>query len=160
MTGLMGITYNKGISKVLILDNSITAMTGHQQNPSTGYTLKGEAAPQISIEGICLALGIKEETIKTFDPCDIVAAEQSLKEEMAKPSPCVMIARRPCAMLKYVKKDKKYGVRDCRGCKACISAGCPAIKFENKKAEIDPSVCAGCGVCEKLCKFDSIGEVK
>ena len=161
ITGLIDITYNKGISKVLILDNSITAMTGHQHNPSTGYTLKGEAAPKISLEKICAASGIKEENIKIFDPCDIAEAEKILKEELAKEEPCVMIARRPCVLLKYVKKDKKYAVReDCRGCRACMSAGCPAIGFERKKAEIDQSLCTGCGLCEKLCKFDSIGEVK
>ena len=160
ITGLIGITYNKGISKVLILDNSITAMTGRQHNPSTGYTLKGEAAPAVSLEGICAASGIKEENIKIFDPCDIFAAEKILKEELAKDEPCVLIARRPCVLLGRGKKDKKREVRDCRGCRACISAGCPAIRFENKKAEIDPSLCAGCGVCEKLCKFKSISEVE
>ncbi|MCL1792952.1 MAG: indolepyruvate ferredoxin oxidoreductase subunit alpha [Oscillospiraceae bacterium] len=156
--GLLDITYNKGISKVLILDNSITAMTGHQQNPNSGYTLKGEAAPEISIEKICAASGVKEENIKLFDPCDIASAEKILKEELAKDEACVLIARRPCALLKYVKKEKKYEAHDCRGCKACISAGSPAIKFEDKKAEIDPSICAGCGICEKLCKFDCIKE--
>ncbi|MCL2813937.1 MAG: indolepyruvate ferredoxin oxidoreductase subunit alpha [Oscillospiraceae bacterium] len=159
ITGLIDITYNKGISKVLILDNSITAMTGRQNNPSTGYTLKGEAAPAISIEGICAASGIKEENIKIFDPCDIFAAEKILKGELAKDEPCVLIARRPCLLSGRGKKDKKYEVRECGGCRACISSGCPAIKFENKKAEIDQSLCAGCGVCAKLCKFKSISEV-
>ena len=157
ITGLIDITYNKGISKVLILDNSITGMTGHQNNPTTGYTLKGETTNMISLEAICKAAGIKEENIRAFDPCDIAEAEKVLKEELAKENePSVMIARRPCVLLKYVKKDKKYEIKDCKGCKACMVVGCPAIKFENKKAEIDPSLCTGCGLCEKLCKFGAI----
>jgi indolepyruvate ferredoxin oxidoreductase alpha subunit len=160
ITGLIDITYNKGISKVLILDNSTTGMTGHQDHPGTGHTLKGEATPIVSIEAICRAAGIKESNIKVFDPCDIAEAEKILKEELSKDEPSVMIARRPCAMLKHVKKDKKYAVKDCKGCKACMAVGCPAIRFENKAADIDPSLCAGCGLCRQLCKFDLIEEVK
>ena len=160
ITGLIDITYNKGISNVLILDNSITGMTGHQENPSTGRTLKGEPTPIISLEEICKASGIKENNIKVVDPCDIEQAERVLKEELAKEEPSVIIARRPCVLLKHVKKDKKYTVKDdCKGCRACMSVGCPAIKFENKKAEIEPTSCTGCGLCGKLCKFGSIGEV-
>lgn len=159
ITGLINITYNKGFSKVLILDNSITGMTGHQQNPSTGYTLKNEPTEIISIEKICKAAGIKESNIKVVDPCDIAEAEKVLKEELAKSEPSVIIARRPCVLLKHVKKDKKYIVKDCKSCKVCMSVGCPAIKFENRKAEIDLSLCTGCGLCEKMCKFGAIGEV-
>jgi len=159
ITGLIDITYNKGISKVLILDNSITAMTGQQQNPSTGYTLKGEAACKISIEAICAASGIKEENIRIFDPCDIAEAEKTLKEELAKDEPSAMIARRPCVLLKGAKSGKKYATSECRGCKACMAIGCPAIAFGDKKAEIDGSLCTGCGLCEKLCRFKSISEV-
>jgi len=160
ITGLIDITYNKGISKILVLDNSTTGMTGHQDHPGTGQTLKGEATPIVSIEEICKASGIKEENIKIFDPCDIAEAERILKEELAKDEPCVMIARRPCVLLKYVKKDKKYTIKehDCTGCKLCMAVGCPAIKFENKKAIIEPSSCTGCGLCEKLCKFGAICE--
>ena len=158
ITGLIDITYNKGISKVLILDNSITGMTGHQQNPSTGYTLKNEPTDIISIEEICKAAGIKEDNIKVFDPCDIEKAEKILKEELEKEEPCVLIARRPCVLLKYVKKDKKYMINNCKGCKLCLSVGCPAISFEDKKAKIDPSLCTGCGLCEKMCKFGAISE--
>jgi indolepyruvate ferredoxin oxidoreductase alpha subunit len=159
ITGLIDITYNKGISKVLILDNSITGMTGHQHNPTTGYTLKGETTEMISLEKICEASGIKKENIKIFDPCDIDAAEKILKEELAKDCPCVLIARRPCVLLKYVKKDKKYMIKDdCKGCKICMQIGCPGIAFEDKKAKIDASMCTGCGLCEKMCKFEAICE--
>ena len=160
ITGLIDITYNKGISKVLILDNSTTGMTGHQDHPGTGKTLKGEATPIVGIESICRAAGIKEGNIKIFDPCDIAESERILKEELAKDEPCVLIARRPCVMLKHVKKDRKYIIKDCKGCKACMGVGCPAIKFENKKAEIIPSSCAGCGLCAQLCKFKLIEEVQ
>jgi len=159
ITGLLDITYNQGISTVLILDNSITAMTGQQQNPSTGYTLKGEAVFGINIENICKASGIKENNLRIIAPCDIEESERVLKEELAKEEPSVIIARSPCVMLKHVKKDKKYIIKDdCKGCKVCMSVGCPAISFENKKASIDLSSCTGCGLCEKLCKFGSIIE--
>jgi len=163
ITGLIDITYNLGISKVLILDNSITGMTGQQENPSTGRTLKGEAVYGISIENICRGSGIKDENIRIFDPCDIAEAEKILKEEFAKDEPSVLIARRPCVLLKHVKKNKKYIINqeNCKGCKACMSIGCPAVSFENKKAGIDVSMCTGCGLCEKMCKFDAIkSEVK
>jgi indolepyruvate ferredoxin oxidoreductase alpha subunit len=159
ITGLIDITYNLGISKVLILDNSITGMTGQQENPSTGRTLKGEAVFGISIENICRGSGIKDSNIRIFDPCDIVEAEKILKEELAKEEPSVLIARRPCVLLKHVKKDKKYSVTNCKSCKACMSIGCPAISFENKKASIDTSMCTGCGLCEKMCKPGCIAEV-
>ena len=160
ITGLIDIAYNQGISKVLILDNSITGMTGHQHNPCTGYTLKGEAVYGIKLEDICKASGIKENNIRIIDPCDIENAEKVLKEELAKEEPSVIVARRPCVMLKQVKKDKKYIVKEnCKGCKVCMSVGCPSISFENKKASIDLSSCTGCGLCGKLCKFDAIGEM-
>lgn len=160
ITGLIDITYNKGISKVLILDNSTTGMTGHQNHPGTGVTLKGEISPSVSIEAVCKAAGIKESNITVFDPCNIAEAESVLTRELAKDEPCVMIARRPCVLLKSTKKDKKYMItKECKGCKLCVAVGCPAIRFENKKASIDQSVCTGCGLCEKLCKFGVIGEV-
>ena len=160
ITGLVNITYNKGISKVLILDNSITGMTGHQHNPTTGYTLKGEITSMISIESVCKASGIKEDNIKIFDPCDIKTAEKILKEELAKNEPCVLIARRPCVLLKHVKKDKKYTIKEniCIGCKICMQIGCPAVAFNNKKAAIDASMCTGCGLCEKMCKSGAVIE--
>ena len=160
ITGLIDITYNLGISKVLILDNGITGMTGQQENPSTGRTLKGEAVYGISIENICKGSGIKEGNIRVFDPCDMAESEKILKEELAKDEPSVLIARRPCVLLKYVKRDKKYIVKDCKGCKACMSIGCPAISFEDKKAAVDASMCTGCGLCEQMCKPGCIEAVK
>ena len=160
ITGLIDITYNKGISKVLILDNSITGMTGHQQNPSTGYTLKNEPTDIISIEAICKASGIKESNIRIIDPYNMDESERVLKEELAKSEPSVIIARRPCVLLKYVKKDKKYTITNCKSCRRCMTIGCPAISINVKSGEtsIDASLCTGCGLCAKMCKFNAINE--
>ena len=158
ITPLIDITYNKGISKVLILDNSITGMTGHQENPSTGRTLKGEAAPHIKIEDICRAAGVN--SVVVVDPYDMETTERVIKEELEKKEPSVIIARRPCVLLKYVKKDKKYGLNKdkCKGCKLCMAIGCPAVSFDNasKKADINSTLCTGCGLCDKMCKFEAI----
>ena len=158
ITGLIDIAYNKGNSKILILDNSITGMTGHQDNPSTGRTLKGEETVNISIEAICRASGIKNVVV--IDPYDIATCEKVIREELDKKEASVIIARRPCVLLKYVKKDKKYIINkdNCKGCKQCMAIGCPAVSFDTvrKKAAIDANLCAGCGLCEKLCKFNAI----
>jgi indolepyruvate ferredoxin oxidoreductase alpha subunit len=158
ITGLIDIVYNQGISKVLILDNSITGMTGHQQNPSTGYTLKGDAVDIIKLEDICRASGIKENNIKIIDPYDIDASDKVLKEELKKDEPSVIIARRPCVLLKYVKKDKKYMITDCKSCRRCMTIGCPAISInvKTKETSIDEAMCTGCGLCEQMCKFKAI----
>ena len=160
ITGIIDITYNKGISNILILDNSITGMTGHQQNPCTGYTLKGEAVYGIKIEDICRASGIKEGNIRIADPYNMEETERIIKEELAKDEPSVIIARRPCVLLKYVKQDKKYMVTDCKKCRRCLSIGCPAISLNAGKAQIDASMCTGCGLCEKMCKFKAINGIE
>ncbi|MBO5274036.1 MAG: indolepyruvate ferredoxin oxidoreductase subunit alpha [Clostridia bacterium] len=158
MTGLANITYNKGISTVIIVDNSITGMTGHQQNPCTGFTLKGEPVPQISLEAVCKALGIEEAHIRVTDPNEITETEAVLKEELAYEGPSVVICRRPCALLKYVKAEPAFTVdtEKCIGCKACMKIGCPCISIVDKKATINATLCTGCGLCKKLCKFDAI----
>ena len=160
ITGLTDITYNKGISNILILDNSITGMTGHQQNPCTGFTLKGESVYGIKIEEICRASGIKDGNIRIVDPYDMDEAERVIKEELAKDEPSVIIARRPCVLLKYVKKDKKYRITDCKSCRRCMTIGCPAISIDVKsgKTSIDEAMCTGCGLCKKMCKFGAINE--
>ncbi len=156
VTGLMNIVYNKGISTVIIADNSITGMTGHQQNPTTGKTLKGEPTYALNLEKLCEALGIND--IKIIDPNNIKEMEEGIKDSLSRKEPSVIISRRPCVLLKEVKKDKYYVIdaEKCRSCKACMQIGCPAISMVDGKAKIDTTLCTGCGLCEKMCKFDCI----
>ncbi len=159
MTGLANIAYNGSNSTVIILDNSITGMTGHQQNPTTGYTIKGDPATKIDLEALCHALGINR--VRVVDPYDLAACEKAVKEELAAAEPSVIISRRPCVLLKYVKTKKPVVVdtQKCRSCKQCMKLGCPSIHMgENGKAEIDNTLCVGCGVCGQLCPFDAILE--
>jgi len=157
MTGLANVAYNGTNSTVIIVDNSITGMTGHQQNPTTGYNIKGEPATKIDLESLCKALGI--ERVRVVDPYDLKATEAVIKEEVAVNAPSVIISRRPCALLKYVKAKPalKIDKEKCRSCKACMRIGCPAISMKDGKAQIDATLCVGCGVCEQLCAFDAIG---
>jgi len=161
ITGLVNIAYNESASTVIIVDNSITGMTGHQQNPTTGINLKGDPAGKIDLEALCRAIGIKR--VRVVDPNDLKATEAAVKEELAVAEPSVIIARRPCALLKYVKHNAPLCVdRDaCRSCKACMRIGCPAISMTEGKAIIDATLCTGCGVCAQLCKFGALnGEEK
>ena len=157
MTGLVNIAYNDSNSTVIILDNSITGMTGHQQNPTTGYNLKGDPAAKINLESLCTAIGIKR--VRVVDPYNLKECEDAIKEELAADEPSVIISRRPCALLKYVKHNKPLCVDKgkCKSCKMCMKIGCPAISMKNGVAEIDTTLCTGCGVCEQLCKFDALG---
>lgn len=159
VTGLMNIVYNKGVSTVIIADNSITGMTGHQQNPTTGKTLKGEPTHALNLEKLCEALGIAD--IKVIDPNDIEAMEAGIKDSLSRKEPSVIISRRPCVLLKEVKKDKYFTIDTdkCRSCKACMKIGCPAISMTDGKAKIDTTLCTGCGLCEKMCKFGCIVEM-
>jgi len=155
ITGLVNVAYNGSSSTVIILDNSITGMTGHQQNPTTGFNLKGDPAAKIDLEALCRAVGI--ERVRVVDPYDPDACERAVKEELAAPAPSVIISRRPCALLKTVKHNPplKVNADKCRSCKACMRIGCPAISMEGGKAKIDGTLCTGCGVCARLCKFDA-----
>lgn len=157
ITGLVNIAYNGSNSTVMILDNSITGMTGHQQNPTTGYNIKGDPAAKVSLEKLCEAVGINR--IRVVDPYNLKEVETALKEELSVSEPSVIISRRPCALLKYVKHNPPLCVdRDkCKSCKACLKAGCPAISMKDGKAQIDPTQCTGCGICEQLCPFSAIG---
>ena len=156
MTGLANIAYNQSNSTVIILDNSITGMTGHQQNPTTGYNIKGDPAGKIDLEALCLAMGIAR--VKVVDPYDLAECERVVKEELATAEASVIISRRPCVLLKYVKHEKPIiaSKEKCVGCKACMRLGCPAISIREGKAEIDTTLCVGCGVCAQLCKFDAL----
>ena len=155
MTGLANIAYNQSNSTVIILDNSTTGMTGHQQNPTTGKNLRGDPAGKIDLETLCRAMGIRR--VRVVDPYDLKATEEVVTEELAAPEPSVIITRRPCVLLRSVEKHPPYQVEPdkCKGCKMCMRIGCPAISWKDKKAVIDPTQCVGCGVCEQLCKFDA-----
>ncbi|MGN0368729.1 MAG: indolepyruvate ferredoxin oxidoreductase subunit alpha [Wujia sp.] len=161
MTGLANIAYNQSNSTVIILDNSITGMTGHQQNPTTGYNIKGDPAGKIDLEALCRSMGFNR--VSVVDPYDLAQCEKVLKEELAAEEPSVIISRRPCALLKYVKHNPPiHAVSEkCKSCKACMKLGCPAISMKDNKVVIDETLCVGCGVCKQLCKFDALedGEV-
>ena len=156
MTGITDISYNMTNSTVIILDNSITGMTGHQQNPTTGKNLRGEPAGKVDLESLCRALGF--DRVRVVDPYDLKAVDAVLKEELAAEAPSVIISRRPCVMIKGTvhrpplcpKEDK------CVGCKACMQIGCPAISVRDKKVRIDTTLCIGCKVCTQLCKFGAL----
>ncbi len=156
VTGLINIAYNGSNSTVIILDNSITGMTGHQQNPTTGYNIKGDPASKIDLETLCRSVGIKR--VSVVDPYDLKECERVLKEELNADEPSVIISRRPCVLLKYVKPKKPLTVNKdkCKSCKKCMSFGCPAISMHDGKAEIDKTLCVGCGVCSGLCPFGAI----
>ncbi|MBQ9769597.1 MAG: 4Fe-4S binding protein, partial [Clostridia bacterium] len=156
MTGLVNVAYNATNSTVIILDNSITGMTGHQHNPTTGYNIKGDPAAKVDLEALCKALGINRVTV--VDPYDLAACEKAVKEELAAEEPSVIISRRPCVLLKSVKPLPALKVEPdkCRSCKKCMTLGCPAISMKDGKAHIDNTLCVGCGVCKQLCYFDAI----
>ena len=153
ITGVVNLAYNKSIATVLVLDNSITGMTGHQQNPTTGLTLQNEPTYAIKIEDVCRAAGIQR--VRVVDPQDMAATEAAIREEIAADAASVIIVRRPCQLLKYVKAKPALSIDPgkCKGCRSCMKIGCPAIRFVDKKASIDPTLCVGCGLCEQMCKF-------
>ncbi len=158
ITGLLNITYNRTPATVVIVDNSITGMTGHQDNPATGKTLKGEDVPAASLEKLCEGAGVAPSHIRVVSALDTTALEAALREELAASEPSVIIARHPCALLKSVKRGKPVSVDDdkCRGCRACMAVACPCISFADGKAHIDTALCTGCGLCVKLCRFGAI----
>ena len=159
ITGLVNMAYNESNATVIIVDNSITGMTGHQQNPTTGFNLKGDPCAKIDLETLCRAVGIKR--IRVVDPYDLAQCDAAIKEELAANEPSVIISRRPCALLKYVKHKAPLTVDadKCVGCKSCMKIGCPAVSIVDGKAKVDATQCVGCGVCQQLCKFDALKEV-
>ena len=161
ITGLIDIVYNKGISTVIVLDNSITGMTGHQNNPLNGKTIKGDPTTAVNLEALAHAIGINR--VRVVDPFDLAETKRVVSEELAAEEPSLVISRRPCALLKSVKHPAPLTVDadKCVGCKMCLKVGCPAIsqkKLENgkTKAFIDPNQCLGCGVCMDTCRLGAI----
>ncbi len=155
ITGLIDIVYNKGINTVIILDNSITGMTGHQDNPTTGKTIRGEATKQVDLVKLCHAVGV--DHVVVADPFDVKNFEKTVKDEIEREEPSVIIAQRPCALLKTVKYSGNCVITDkCRNCKMCTKLGCPAILNSSNSPKIDKTQCNGCGLCINVCPFGAI----
>ena len=155
ITGIIDIVYNKGNSTVIILDNSITGMTGHQHNPTTGFTIKGEPTKQVDLVKLANAVGI--DRVRIADPFDIKGFEKVVREELEAEEPSVIIAQRPCALLKNVKFDGALRINreKCKKCKKCMTIGCPAIVDKGDHIEVNEALCVGCNLCTKVCAFDA-----
>lgn len=170
INGLMDMVYNNSPATVIILDNSITAMTGRQDNPASGFTLMDVPTNAIDIPLLCKAVGVKN--IRVINPLDLEETKRVISEEMERSEPSVIITNKPCVLIKrdnVFHKGPVYAVDadKCTGCRACLKIGCPAIEWrpagdgsKKGKAHIDPLLCTGCDVCRQLCKFDAIGSVK
>lgn len=154
ITGLIDIVYNKGMSTVIILDNSTTGMTGHQDNPATGKTIKGEPAPVLNLVELSKAIGVRN--VRIVDPFELKEVETVLKEETTRDEPSVIIASRPCALLSK-KKAPVYKISDaCVQCGLCLRLGCPSIEKQDGKIIINDALCNGCGLCTKACRTGAI----
>ncbi|RVU54246.1 indolepyruvate ferredoxin oxidoreductase subunit alpha [Anaerosphaera multitolerans] len=161
INSLMNMVYNKSKGTVLILDNSITAMTGHQENPATGKTLMGEDVSPIDIKKICEAMGINR--VKEISSFDLEGLTKTFKEELSSNELSVIIAKAPCVLLKGVAIKNQYVVNKekCRKCGLCMKPGCPALtKDEDGSTKINDTMCNGCGLCFRLCPFDAIEKVE
>ncbi|AKA71898.1 indolepyruvate ferredoxin oxidoreductase subunit alpha [Clostridium scatologenes] len=164
MTGLTNSIYNNIPIVTCILDNRITGMTGHQENPGTGKTLQNKPAPMVDIEKVVLALGIKEENLKVVDPYKLEETEAAVKVAYESNEPFVIITKQPCALKKDVIKRRanmhcNVDSDKCKKCKACLKTGCPALKFKDNVVSIDKNMCNGCELCKQVCKFDAIEKV-
>lgn len=154
MTGLMDAVYNRSNVTVIILDNRTTGMTGHQNHPATGKTIKNEPTYELDLEQVCRAVGVK--SVNTVDPNDIGTFEKVLKEELLKEEVSVIIAKRPCVLLTK-KLYESFVITDkCKNCKMCLKLGCPAIVNGKNGVTIDVSLCTECGLCQNVCKFGAI----
>lgn len=157
ITGLIDVVYNGGSTTTIILDNSITGMTGHQENPSTGFDLQGDPAPRVDFEAIARAVGVKR--VRVVDAYDLVELEEIIEEEINADEPSVIITKRPCILIKrydLAKEPLRIDLEKCTNCKICLRIGCPAISSKGDKMEINPILCVGCGLCTELCNFDAI----
>lgn len=170
MTGLLDIVYNQGNSTVVILDNRITGMTGHQENPGTGYTLMGKPAKEVDLVKLCEAIGV--DTIDVVNPLELKAVNEVLDKHLELDEPSVIITKWPCALKKFREEEiKEYKLDQrgvckvdtdaCKKCKKCTKVGCPAISFSKETgATIDPYMCVGCEVCKQVCPFDAIKTIE
>ncbi|MGA2448358.1 MAG: indolepyruvate ferredoxin oxidoreductase subunit alpha [Polyangiaceae bacterium] len=161
ITALVDVVYNRGITTLLILDNRTTAMTGHQDNPSTGSTLGGATVPAIDFAALARSLGI--QSVREVDAYDLDELEKVIREEVSREAPSVIITKRPCLLASGVKKPGLALEVDedlCKACRLCVRLGCPALSVVNSLASIDPSLCAGCGLCASTCPFDAIARVQ
>jgi indolepyruvate ferredoxin oxidoreductase alpha subunit len=169
VNSLMDVAYNKGNSVTVILDNRITGMTGHQQNPGTGFTLMGEPTSEVDIPLLCKAIGLKEENIYTVNPLRLKETEDVLTGALSKDEATVVIAKWPCILKRFSDKDRtdfdlspkrcEIDQEKCKKCKSCVKTGCPAITAGDQ-ITINPDSCTGCSVCRQVCAFDAIREVK
>ncbi|MCL2498322.1 MAG: thiamine pyrophosphate-dependent enzyme, partial [Symbiobacteriaceae bacterium] len=157
MTGLLDLVYNGSTALVMILDNSITAMTGHQPNPASGSHLDNSQAPQVNLPNLCKALGVPR--VRTVDPYDLKELENAVRQELEATELSVIVVERPCVLLPQVPKGRhSVNPEACRGCTLCTRIGCPALSFSDKKSSIVPELCVGCGVCQQLCNFGAINK--
>lgn len=160
ITGLIDAVYNKAPVTVIILDNRTTGMTGHQNHPATGKTIKNEPTYELDLAEVCRAVGVPN--VRTVDPGDLAELERAVKEELAKDEVSVIIAKKPCALLtKKLYNGFRVDEEKCKKCKACLKLGCPAIVNGKEGITIDVSLCTECGLCKGVCKFGAIeGEVR
>ena len=167
INSLMDMAYNNSPATVLILDNRITAMTGRQDNPASGYTLQNVSSETINLEQLCRSLGIRH--VRTVNPLDLAETKTAIEEEMNRPEPSVIITNKPCVLIKREGVYQRGAVltvaeESCTGCRLCLRVGCPAIEWlpatdgVKGKAFIDPQLCNGCDLCRQLCNFNAIGE--
>jgi indolepyruvate ferredoxin oxidoreductase alpha subunit len=158
---LINAVYNRSAITVVVLDNSITGMTGHQQNPTTGLDIRLQPAPVLDLEALCAAIGVR--SIRVVDPADTFASQKVLAEEMARPDVSVVIARRPCALIPTGKGTERAVVDydKCTKCGACLRLMCPALTpGADGKPVVDPDTCNGCGLCIGVCRFGALGKEK
>jgi len=161
ITGLIDAVYNGTNMVIVILDNRITAMTGHQENPGTGKNIMGQETPMVDIESIVKAVGVKEENIRVIDPYKLDETNKAVKEAYDSEGLFVIITKQPCALIKDVQRKRKelyceVNQEKCRKCKTCLKIGCPAISFKDNVVSIDKAQCNGCTVCLQVCPFESI----
>jgi len=160
INGLLNAFYNNGKSTIIILDNTITGMTGHQPNPATGFNIRLEPAPKVDIVELCKGIGIKR--VRRIDPFDVEECLKVIKEEVETEELSVLVTNRPCIFADRTVIDSPYYIDPdkCTGCKACTRIGCPAISWlkNEKRAFIDESICTGCGLCIKVCRFNAINQ--
>jgi len=164
INGLMDMVYNNSSATVIILDNRITAMTGRQENPTSGYTLDSNPAFRVDMEQLCRAVGVQH--VRILDPYNIALTRKTLREEMARPEVSVIITTRPCILVPRDNLERRPPLyvdhEACTGCKACLRLGCPAITWDEatKKSNIDKIICVGCKVCQQTCGFNAFKEVE